>query len=365
MGGSPESREREIGSPWLEAAVIGLASRAFSVAFLLLAWFLNLERVQADWTSPFQMWDGEWYMRIATNGYHAEAVVPGLTDMGFHDFAFFPTWPALIRIASLNGLLPMDVVAPILANGLFVVAGIVIFRVLAEIGGRSYARRGLALFAFSPAAYVYSIDYSEPLFLVAVAAYFLTRTPARTAAAAALAMLTRLMGAALAVASIADLLKPETRRRGIASLAAVGLAFAAWWAFIAVLTGDPLGYMQGTPSWFKSNPIPPQQGFAAIVGVEQPGGLLTGVYLLLLLAGAVRLVRGGHLRLGLFSAACVGLALLDNWSTMARLASIAFPAFAALADLSSSRWYRPALFGAFATAQVASVFLAELHLITP
>jgi hypothetical protein len=351
--------------PWLEALLIGLASRAFSVGVLVVAYAANFARVRSDWASPFEMWDGEWYLRVARAGYHAQAVVPTLVGNGFHDFAFFPAWPALVRIASLNGVLPVELVAPILANGIFLVAGVLIFRVLFGIGGRSYARPGLVLFAFSPAAYVYSLDYAEPLFLLAAAAFFLSRTPGRSAAAAAVAMLSRLGGIALAAASVADLAKPETRRRGIASIAAVGIVFAAWWLFIALLTGDPLGYMQGSPSWFSVNPIPPQTGLAAIVGPEQPGGILTGVYLFLLAAGSIRLIRRRQLGPGLYAAACVASALLVNWSTMARLASVAFPAFGALGELSSNRWYRPALFGAFVAAEFASIFLAVLHLITP
>jgi Mannosyltransferase (PIG-V) len=362
---SLRARWRTGSPPWVEGALIGLASRLFSVAVLAVAYLANQPRVAAYWPTPFEMWDGFWYGSITRFGYHADAVVPTLVGHGFHDFAFFPAWPLLVRVASLNGLLPAEVVAPVLANALFVVAAALIFRVMVEISGRPTARVGLALFAFSPAGYVYSLDYAEPLFLVAAAAYFLTRTPARTAAAAALATISRLGGLALAAAALADLPNPETRRRGVATILAVALTFAAWWIFIAILTGDPLGYMQGSPAWFSVNPVPTQTGLAGILGREQPGGILTGVYLLLLGIGAARLLRGGRLGLGLFSAACIVSALLVNWSTMARLASIAFPAFVAIADLSANRWYRPALFGGFVAAQVASIFLAELHLITP
>lgn len=63
---------------------------------------------------------------IASTGYHAEPLVP-LSDDGYVDFAFFPIWPALVRVASL-GILPVELVAVVLANVLIVAAMVPIYR---------------------------------------------------------------------------------------------------------------------------------------------------------------------------------------------------------------------------------------------
>jgi hypothetical protein len=349
---------------WLEAVAIGVASRAFAIAVLLIAFGLD-PLARHNWPTPFQMWDAFWFLEIAGHGYHAQAVVVTAYGNGYHDFAFFPAWPALIWLLSLGGRLPTTTVAVLSANALFAVASIPIFRVMERLRNRSYARLGLLLFAFSPAAYLWSADYSEPLFLVAAGAFFLISRPGRRAASGALAILTRLAGFALAAASVADLLQPATRRRGITSIVAVLVAFAAWWAYIAVLTGDPLGYLQGSPAWYTTHATPLATGIPSILGGLQPWSSIVVAYLLVLLAGTVKLIRDGDLGLGFYAAACLGSTILVTWTTMPRLASIAFPAFGALGELLPNRGSRIALLGLFAAGQVAFAVLALERHITP
>jgi Mannosyltransferase (PIG-V) len=352
---------------WLEAVSIGLASRVFAIAVLLIAFDLGWPGRLHSWPTPFQMWDGFWYLEIAQRGYHAGTVVATQYGVGFHDFAFFPAWPILIDLLSLGGRLPITAVAVISANALFVLATIPIYRVMERLRNRSYARVGLLLFAFSPAAYVYSADFSEPLFLVAAGLFFLASSPGRSAASAALAMATRLGGTALAAASVADLLKPETRRRGIVTIATVVVAFAAWWLFIAGLTGDPVGYLQGTPAWYSNSPypVPYATGIASILHGPQPWVSITAVYLLVLAVATAKLIRDGDLRLGFYAAACLASTMLVSFTTMPRLASIAFPAFAALGELLPNHWARLSMFIAFATVEAALALLAVQGILTP
>ena len=350
---------------WGEAALIGIGSRLFAVGILVTVFTVHYARAHRSWPSPFAIWDGFWFLHIAGTGYHAEAVVKTAYGIGYHDFAFFPAWPAVIRVLTLNGLLPFDAMAAIGANVLFVLASIPVYRVLERVGGAAYARLGLVLFAFSPAAYVFSLDYSEPLFILFAALFFLASSPARSGVAAALAMFTRLAGVALAAASVADLFRPETRWRGAASIAAVAFAFALWWAFIARLTGEPMGYMQGSPSWYAAEKVPQPLGFGALFGETQPWGVLVTLYLFVLVAGAAQLIRAGELRLGFFGIACVGSAILVALTTMPRLASVAFPVFGGLGALMPTRAARLALVAAFASFEALSASLAVLHVSVP
>jgi len=343
---------------WVEALAIGAVSRAFSIAILVGAWALHIPA--ASWRSfdsPFVIWDGQWYTFIARYGYHAEAVVKSQYGPGLHDFAFFPAWPILLQVLSLDNRLPLDVVAPIAANVLFLVAAVAIYSILERVGGRAVARWGLALFSFSPAAHVYSLAYSEPLFLVFVSRFFIAldeRYSARASLLALGAQLVRVTGAALAFASLPDLLHRETRTRGLLVIGACILAFGAWWTWIAILTGDPMGYMLGTPSWFlNQRPEPIPTGIASFFEPSVPPWIsIVALALIAVLAVGTRWVwRRGEARLALFSFACLASTMLDTQTTMPRLAAIAFPAFGGLAAILPSDRWRWLVLGAFAVVQ--------------
>jgi len=351
---------------WREPLVIAIASRIYAIGALLVATSLNIPRLEGPpLASPFLIWDGEWYLRIARDGYHAAALSTPF-GIGYHDFAFFPVWPAVLRIASLNGALPLEVVAPVTANLLFVLAAIPIFRLLGQLGGSTAARFGLLLFAFSPAAYIYSLAYSEPVFLLITGVFFLTRLPVGAGLLGALGQLTRLSGAAIAAASIPDLLDSATRRRGIFAIGGVILAFAAWWMAIALLTGDPFGYLLGSPSWYLAqNPTPNPAGIAGILADPTGLGVLSAILVALLVAGTLKIVRRGDPRLVVFSASCVASAFLVTPDTMPRLVAVAFPAFGGLALLLPSNRTRWLLVITFAGFEAVLGALAAARFLVP
>jgi hypothetical protein len=304
-----------------------------------------------SWSSnAFTIWDGNWYLRIAATGYH-EALYER-----YQDFAFFPLWPLSIRLATLNGLLPAAVVAPILANVLFHVAAVVTYRAFLGWAPRGAARVGLALVAFGPGAYIFSLAYSESLFLILAAASFCT-WGARRAGLVFMAQLTRLTGFTLAVAALTEIGRPGRRRESLLVAAAGGIAFAAWWSYIWWLTGDPLGYMRGTPSWTEGTTGP-------LSLLEAPLGL--GIfaigYPLLILVGGLRLLRDGHRAAAAFSVLAVATAIMFGaWSEMPRYAMAGFPASLGLALLlstSRARWLLVALFAALQAAWIVAIYSA-------
>lgn len=328
---------------WAEALFIGAMSRLFAAAILWTSYTFRIPTpIGRHWTNPFVIWDSDWYLFIVGNGYHAGVVAKTPYGIGYHDFAFFPAFPIVVNIFSFGGLLNTTIVAPVIANLFFIAAAVPIFRVLERVGGRSYARYGLLLFAFSPAAYVYSLAYSEPLFLLFAGLFLLNVGPVRAGILGTLAMFTRLGGAALAAASLADLLKPETRFRGIIGIATVVAAFAAWWLWIAQLTGNFMGYMLGSPAWYGADsPTGSLTGIPSLFGERPAAVWITVAILVLLTIGTLSLIRRGELRLGFYSAACVASTMLVTWNTMPRLAVVAFPAFGALAALlpnDKARW---------------------------
>ncbi len=310
--------------PWFAIPVaVAVASRAYSLAILGA-----LTLVPGMRRGLPAVWDAAWYLRVARSGYHAGVVSGG------HDFAFFPAWPLLVKVASL-GVLPSGAVATLLANALFVVAAVLIWRVLDERLGRAAATGGVALLAFAPPAYVLSLPYSEPLSLAATAAYFGVGPASRwRLPAAALAMFARIAGAAVVASALARAAMARGRERWtlLAAAAAGTLAFAIWWGFIAHLTGQFTGFLHGSPSWAGGS-----SGLVRIgVALARPtiSRLVWLAFLGIMAVGAVGLMRA-DLELAVFSVAALALALLPGGivSSMPRYALAAFPAFGGLALL--------------------------------
>lgn len=304
--------------------VLAVASRLLSLALIGVAAAIPGGYISWADGNPYLAWDGWWYVQVATNGYHVDPIV---APSGY-DFAFFPFWPALIRVVSA-GLLPLDWTAVILSNLLFVVAAVLVYRVLAAWMSARAALLGVALWSFAPPAYVASLAYAEPVFVIAAAAYFLQQSPIRQFGLAALAMLTRLTGLALVVAA---LFTPGRRWLALAPIA----AFAAWWAWLGAISSDPLLYWKGSPGWYGGDPA----GLAAVWRTLNDLDFFFVAILAFLaavIAGAAAMLKV-HRPMALYALACVGLTLLTAIpESMSRHAWAGFPAFGGLALLLPGR----------------------------
>ncbi|MDQ6794350.1 MAG: hypothetical protein M3067_05960 [Chloroflexota bacterium] len=316
------------GRSWVFLPVaIAAASRIFSIA---IVWLVNASS-HPNHLNPFVAWDGRWYLSIAAAGYHAAPHVPDAVSARY-DFAFFPLWPIVIKLSTL-GVLDPAVTSVLLANLLFVAAAVLIWKLLAERFRPVVASEALGLLAFSPAAFVLSMAYSEPLFLVLAAGYFLSRAhPVRHAVLAALATATRIAGTAIVASAAVDALLTKGKERQSALLAVVigATAFAAWWLYIALLTHDPLGFLHGSPSFNSST------GLVQIVRTVRqlnPRHLAALAFVMVVLAGALLVFRRDR-ELGSYAVVALALSLLPGgviWS-MPRYCLVAFPAFAGLAE---------------------------------
>jgi hypothetical protein len=316
---------------------IGLASRSFSVASIALMQAFGQPRGFTLLVRPvngFDAWDGQWYLWIVGHGYHAAAVRPPTS----FDFAFFPLWPILIKVLGL-GVLPSWVTAVALANALFILAVVVIWRLLADSFGNVAATRGIALFAFAPPAFVFSMVYSESLFVLLGASSLLAmRRLSRWALPAAfLAGLTRVTAVVIALSALVRAIQSGGRARRIAlgSVVAVGLALALWSGYVMVLTGDWMSWIQAGTNWRPGTAGPqallnylehptassiPRIGFVVLIGVA-----------------SLRLLAIDR-EMAAYALGCVGLALVAGatWS-IPRYVLVAFPAFGVLADWGGRR----------------------------
>jgi hypothetical protein len=327
--------ERVRTSSLVAPIAIAIISRLYSSLLLALTPLLQESSAIPRLTgfgSPFLQWDSQWYITIANWGYHAAPMQTGPLG-GRHDFAFFPAWPTLLRGVEALGFQASDIAAP-LANALFVVAAVLVFVVLRREFGRTPALWGVALLAFAPPAFVLSMAYSEPLFLLLVGALFVTRTGPIRAVLGGLLGVTRLSGVAVAAASGLRWLRDWRDWRALVTAAGIGLGFGAWWIFIWQLTGDPLGWFQGSAQWGASLGLNAIQA-ALLEGPNPRWGSLLFVGLIL---GASIVLARRNLELGTYSVVAIGLSILGApVESMPRHALIAFPAFGLIASRLSPR----------------------------
>lgn len=177
-------------------------------------------------------WDGQWYLRIIRDGY-PQLVPPGVRlDQPEIRAAFFPLFPAAVRLA--DRLLPGgDIAAALTLNLVLGAVAVLLTGVLARrlIGAR-LAGRAMVLMAVFPGSLVLSFAYSEALLLCLAAGCLLCLDDRRWWSAGLLA--------ALATA---------TRPNGLALVAACAVAAALairdrheWHALTAVVLA-PLGFL--------------------------------------------------------------------------------------------------------------------------
>jgi mannosyltransferase PIG-V len=335
---------------------IAVVSRVYSVFLLLLFQHQaahDLPLLIED-RSPLVAWDAQWYLHIAEHGYHEQPIQPG-GPVGHHDFAFFPGWPLLIRLVSLGGLLPMEGTAVALSNVLFVFAAVTIYRLFTERFDERVALGAVLLLAFNPAAYVFSMGYSESLFVLLLALFFLYETRLPAPVAAGFAMLTRVSGLAIGASqAVMLIIRREARPIRILSVIAVVAVFAGWWVFIWNLTGNMTGWLEGSASWTRS------LGLASILRSfrkEWLPTLLWVSFVALMFAGSVMLLRRRP-EMALFGMIAITMTVLGApASSMPRHSMIAIPAFAALALKLGPRFSTVVAVG-FAALQVLFVAFA-------
>lgn len=239
LEGAPDGPRRLLGP-----VGVYCASR---VATLFAAHVANLLAVDLTFAHILSRWDSGWYLSIVTAGYDYE-VLPGQPS----NIAFFPLFPLLIRgLAALTGLSPL--VAGVTVSLLGGLAGIVAVYLLAEhVAGRAGALRTAALLAFFPGAFVFSMVYTEGLFIAAAATSLLAllrRQWVVGGAAAAVASAARPNGLVLAVCCAYVALPAAWRARSVRPLAAVALAplgAVAYAVYLQLRTGT-------AASWLRAN----------------------------------------------------------------------------------------------------------------
>ncbi|MDT0542032.1 glycosyltransferase family 39 protein [Streptomyces lonegramiae] len=201
-------------------ALLGFAAvRTLGVA-ILAYWGHRLGHPAAQRMAT--LWDAQRYIDIAVAGYdHGLPAAGGLTgaptDNDYSNLAFFPLYPALIRLVHTMTPLPVTHAALLITWVASLAAAWGIFAVAAWCHGRRAGVLAVVLWGVLPHAVVESMAYTEALF-TALASWslyaVLTRRWIWAGVLCALAGLTRPTAVALVAAVVAAAVATVVRPRG-------------------------------------------------------------------------------------------------------------------------------------------------------
>jgi hypothetical protein len=160
-------------------------------------------------------WDSLWFLHVAQYGYSPDNA----------SAAFFPGYPALIRVVGVLCLGHLLVAAYIVSNGALLAALVVLYRLTEREYDTGTARRAVLYLALFPTAFFLFDTYSEALFLLTVVGSIALARQRKWGWAALVgigATLTRSIGIALVLALAAEAVHQtiEDRRAGLPSAAA-------------------------------------------------------------------------------------------------------------------------------------------------
>ncbi len=310
------------------------ASRIVVLAAMWLGTQLRPELSMADVTST---WDGGWYLQAAEAGY------PDAVPDGGSTIAFFPLYPALVRlvdtISGVGSIAAGLVVATISAFA----AAVVLWHLARHLWGDDVADRSLLLFAFFPGSFVLSMVYAEATMLLLAGGCLLALVTRRWLVAGLLAGLATasrpnaiaLIGACAWAAGVAIHQRREWRALVAPVLAPVGIL--GFFAFLWARTGEVTAWFDAQRAGWEERVVP----LAVLEDVRQlardpfldTNNTVVIVGTILAIVGLVLLVRTevpGELVV--YAAIVLGLALVsETLGPRPRFVLTAFPVLFAVA----------------------------------
>lgn len=235
---------------------IGLFLVAFSATFIITSFggrFPYYDNILIpsglpSWIWGFGNFDGVHYLRLVLMGYESSQ----------YSQAFFPLYPALIRLLTL-GDFPF-LIALILSNGLFLASLYLFYKLLRMDYSEKTSFKSVLLLLFFPTSFYFGSVYSESLFLLlSLASLFLLRNKSYLGAGlyAALASATRIFGLMLIPVFLWEVymeiknknmkIKSEEFVKAIISVLMVPLGTVVYMWYLKVGFGNPLYFLTSQP----------------------------------------------------------------------------------------------------------------------
>lgn len=175
-------------------------------AFLGANWFLPGVGIVGDAACPdsrsfpclWASWDGDYYLRIARNGYSFHGV----------EVSFFPGYPSLTRLFALGDPSWLAWSGFLISNIAFIIAGLLLWHQVRLDFDKSTAWETIIVYTVFPTSVFFSAIYPESLFLLfSVLVYWLSARKQYILAGAivSLAAVTRVNGLLLAFIPLVEI----------------------------------------------------------------------------------------------------------------------------------------------------------------
>ena len=241
--------------------VIGVSSQIMLEPFHgdSYVWHYNDSKVLDVWG----LWDTGWYLSVAKEGYHSGPIEQGISA-GKANYAFFPTYPLLMRAASLftgdyftGGI--------VISNIALLVACFYLFKLVKHESGEKTAYRSVKYLFLFPTAFILSGVFSEAIFLaLLLAAFYYARKQKwlYVGIAGFFLALTRSLGVIAILPLFYEYLKSKNFKiknikYDILYLGLIPLGLLTYMVYLYSITGDFLAFASIQQSWQRaySNPI--------------------------------------------------------------------------------------------------------------
>ena len=345
-----EKPTRSFASTAAFIAAIFLSSRLALLAFAgWVAAHAQLPPVvpHDSWVDLLCRWDCGWYLGVAEHGYSTieDPAQPGATN-----FAFFPVYPLLVRLAAPLFAGHMLAAAIAISNVCFFVALLCVHRYARLLGfSDTVALLCVTLLCLLPHTLALSAAMSEGVFLLLlVAAMYCVRTQRYLTAgiAAALLAATRAPGILFALFALTFLIRHDGWRSLLAPwrvperllpLALAPLGLFLFWGYCFVVTGDAFAQASTVRHGWDWTFIPPWENLPLLLGgLDAKLPMALGAILVVACSGL--LIRLRLIEEAIFCIAAVLLVLSGQGATSAfRYWIVLFPAWLALAQLIAGR----------------------------
>ncbi len=298
----------------------------------------------------WERWDACWYMKIATFGY----------EPAEHSVAFFPLFPAQVRLVGSVSFLPYPIAGMIVSAVAYVVAAVGLMRLVGASHGARIGRWTVVLMSIFPSAFFLLAPFTEATFLAAAVWSLLLARQRHwgwVILAALLAGLSRPQGLLLAVPIAYEAFRAASERprprsvevvlSGAAAVAPVA-GFAAFALFTATITGE--SPIEAQARWGGTAFHPPWEVLgASLAWIVDRGDVVQALNLAALIGAGVLLAVGARRMPLAFSLyAWPPLLLLairlqpTPLTSTTRFVLVLFPVFVVAALLTERPWVRAA-----------------------
>lgn len=285
--------------------------------------------------------DANWYLSIAANGYERRP----FENTTHHNWAFFPLYPLLLRIASwVTGEFTLT---GMFISHLFFFFALLVLHKTALAFGLDAATAGRTIFyiAIFPVSYFFSLPLTESLFLLLTTASFYFAKRERWWIAGlfgALASATRLTGILLLPALLVLYWQTYRHfwppRKGLLALFLIPAGLLAFMIYLFAITGNALAFKGALAAWGRSTGffLKPLLGYIRrpldLVGPWNPHFLNFWAATITLICGLVLLKRRAY-ALACYALLSAFVALSSVLlQSQARYAMVVFPTFMVLAS---------------------------------